>query len=191
MTKAGPAAARGTSGPIGAAGARGNTTEKRCIRHTGQKRIHRYISGIANPNRVGQPDRSQVACHTSSTGTQKQKTFSWRGVDESRLNPCRSRRVAAMVNLASFHQAHQFHSSPVPLCPSHLPAPGRPRKPAPSAGGGADRSAPCAGNAPRKGIALHSAFLNRNSRPGRQHPWGIADSGYAFASAALSLTAFR
>ena len=50
MTEAGPAAARGTSGPIGAAGARGDTAEKRCNRHTGQKKIHRCISGIADPN---------------------------------------------------------------------------------------------------------------------------------------------
>jgi len=50
MTEAGPAAARGTSGPIGTAGARGDVVEKRCNRHTGQKRIHRYISGIANSN---------------------------------------------------------------------------------------------------------------------------------------------
>jgi hypothetical protein len=53
MTEAGPAAVRDTSGPMGAAGARGNTTEKRCNRHTRQKRIHRYISGITNPNELG------------------------------------------------------------------------------------------------------------------------------------------
>jgi hypothetical protein len=53
MTEAGPAAARVTNDPIGAAGARGDTTEKRYNRHTGQKSIHRYISGIANPNESG------------------------------------------------------------------------------------------------------------------------------------------
>ena len=53
MTEAGPAAARGTSGPIGTAGARGDVVEKRCNRRTEQGRIHRFISGIANPNELG------------------------------------------------------------------------------------------------------------------------------------------
>jgi hypothetical protein len=138
---------------MGAAGARGNTAEKRCNRHTGQKRIHRFISGIANPNRLGQPDGSQVACQTSSTGTQKQKTFSWQGVDESGLAPPRSRQVAAVVNLASFHRAHQFHSSPVPLCPSHPPAPGR--------------SAKASSIGPRKGRPVCAVRGERTSGGGR------------------------
>ena len=55
MTEAGPAAARGTSGPIGAAGARGDVVEKRCNHHTEQRRIHRFISEIADPNELGTP----------------------------------------------------------------------------------------------------------------------------------------
>jgi len=50
MTEAGPAAARRTSDPIGAAGTRGNVVEKRCNRHAGQRRTHRFISGIADPS---------------------------------------------------------------------------------------------------------------------------------------------
>jgi hypothetical protein len=57
MIETRPAAAREETlrglDPMGVTGTRGSHAEKRCNRHTRQRRIHRSISDVANPNESG------------------------------------------------------------------------------------------------------------------------------------------